>query len=210
MLPAARRPITPVMLDYKIQADDKSMYNTPPCWSIYIAGLVFAKMRADGGLAAALANNEKVRGSGWEGGVGRESKHIACLFVAVVRTPHCRCNAKSELAASHTNCCCPQHQPLSLVAALPCHILLERRRPRCCTTRLRAATASTTAPWTRVRTGRGSASSFMSTPCVINGSLHADALLWAAVGGNVLKHGCPRVALWKALMHLGPRGAPLL
>lgn len=54
------RPITPVMLDYKIQADDKSMYNTPPCWSIYIAGLVFAKMRADGGLAAALANNEKV------------------------------------------------------------------------------------------------------------------------------------------------------
>ncbi|PRW58734.1 phosphoserine aminotransferase [Chlorella sorokiniana] len=53
------RPITPVMLDYKVQADDKSMYNTPPCWSIYIAGLVFAKMRADGGLAAALANNEK-------------------------------------------------------------------------------------------------------------------------------------------------------
>lgn len=61
-----RRPITPVMLDYKVQADDKSMYNTPPCWSIYIAGLVFAKMRADGGLAAALANNEKV-GMGGEG-----------------------------------------------------------------------------------------------------------------------------------------------
>jgi len=50
------------MLDYAVQAGDKSMYNTPPCWSIYMCGLVFAKMRADGGLAAVQAANEKVRG----------------------------------------------------------------------------------------------------------------------------------------------------
>ncbi|KAL4445818.1 hypothetical protein ABPG77_009017 [Micractinium sp. CCAP 211/92] len=53
------RPITPVMLDYAVQAGDKSMYNTPPCFSIYMCGLVFAKMRAEGGLDAVLAANEK-------------------------------------------------------------------------------------------------------------------------------------------------------
>ena len=50
------------MMDLAVQAADQSMYNTPPCWSIYICGLVFAKMRADGGLAAVQAANEKVRG----------------------------------------------------------------------------------------------------------------------------------------------------
>jgi phosphoserine aminotransferase len=49
------------MLDYQVQAADKSMYNTPPCWSIYICGLVFAKMRRDGGLPAVQQLNEKVR-----------------------------------------------------------------------------------------------------------------------------------------------------
>lgn len=50
------------MLDYAVQAGDKSMYNTPPCFSIYMCGLVFAKMRAEGGLEAVLAANEKVCG----------------------------------------------------------------------------------------------------------------------------------------------------
>eukprot|EP00887_Chlorella_sp_A99_P000991 scaffold5.g991.t1 len=54
------RPITPVMLDYAVAAADGSMYNTPPCWAIYICGLVFAKMLRDGGLKAAQAFNEKV------------------------------------------------------------------------------------------------------------------------------------------------------
>ena len=40
----------PVMLDYKIQADNDSMYNTPPCYSIYIAGLVFKWLLNMGGL----------------------------------------------------------------------------------------------------------------------------------------------------------------
>ena len=38
------------MLDYKIQADNDSMYNTPPCYSIYIAGLVFKWLLNMGGL----------------------------------------------------------------------------------------------------------------------------------------------------------------
>ena len=30
------RPICPTMLDYKIHADNSSLYNTPPCYSIYV------------------------------------------------------------------------------------------------------------------------------------------------------------------------------
>ena len=41
---------TPAMLDYKIQADNDSMYNTPPTYAIYIAGLVFQWLKGLGGL----------------------------------------------------------------------------------------------------------------------------------------------------------------
>ena len=41
---------TPAMLDYKIQADNDSMYNTPPTYAIYIAGLVFQWLKKLGGL----------------------------------------------------------------------------------------------------------------------------------------------------------------
>jgi len=34
-------PNTPTMLDYKIHANNDSMYNTPPTFGIYMAGLVF-------------------------------------------------------------------------------------------------------------------------------------------------------------------------
>lgn len=43
--------MTPTMLDYKIMADNDSMFNTPPCYSIYMAGLVLNWIRDDiGGL----------------------------------------------------------------------------------------------------------------------------------------------------------------
>jgi phosphoserine aminotransferase len=44
--------ITPTMLDWKTAADNDSMYNTPPTYSIYLAGLVFKWLKAQGGLAA--------------------------------------------------------------------------------------------------------------------------------------------------------------
>jgi phosphoserine aminotransferase len=44
-------PGTPTMFDYKIHADHDSMYNTPPTYAIYIAGLVFKLLKARGGLA---------------------------------------------------------------------------------------------------------------------------------------------------------------
>jgi len=43
---------TPTMYDYKVHADNDSMYNTPATYGIYMAGLVFKWLKAKGGLAA--------------------------------------------------------------------------------------------------------------------------------------------------------------
>ena len=43
-------PVTPAMLDYKVQADNGWMYNTPPTYAVYIAGLVFQWLKKQGGL----------------------------------------------------------------------------------------------------------------------------------------------------------------
>ena len=48
---------TPSAFDYKIVADNDSMYNTPPTYAIYIAGLVFKWIKAQGGLTAMAAHN---------------------------------------------------------------------------------------------------------------------------------------------------------
>jgi phosphoserine aminotransferase len=50
-------PGTPMMLDYKIQADNESMLNTPPTYSVYIAGLTFQWLKRGGGLAAMEKHN---------------------------------------------------------------------------------------------------------------------------------------------------------
>ena len=49
----------PTMLDYKTMADNDSMYNTPPCYAIYIAGLVYKWALKNGGLEAMKERNEK-------------------------------------------------------------------------------------------------------------------------------------------------------
>ena len=41
---------TPTMFDYLTHAENESMYNTPPTFAIYIAGLVFKWLKAKGGL----------------------------------------------------------------------------------------------------------------------------------------------------------------
>ena len=50
---------TPTMLKYKTQADADSLYNTPPCYGIYICGKVFKWLKKQGGLAAMKEHNEK-------------------------------------------------------------------------------------------------------------------------------------------------------
>ncbi|MFN3883507.1 MAG: 3-phosphoserine/phosphohydroxythreonine transaminase [Rhodocyclaceae bacterium] len=55
-------PVPSAMLDYKTHADADSMYNTPPTYGIYIAGLVFQWLKRQGGLAAMEQKNiEKAR-----------------------------------------------------------------------------------------------------------------------------------------------------
>lgn len=50
---------TPTMLKWKTQADADSLYNTPPCYGIYICGKVFKWIKNLGGLEAMKAHNEK-------------------------------------------------------------------------------------------------------------------------------------------------------
>lgn len=52
------RDITPAMLDYKNMADNDSMYNTPPCWSIYMCKLVLEWIEKLGGLEEMKRRNE--------------------------------------------------------------------------------------------------------------------------------------------------------
>ena len=52
-------PGTPTMLTCKTHADANSLYNTPPCYGIYICGKVFKWLKKQGGLEAMKARNEK-------------------------------------------------------------------------------------------------------------------------------------------------------
>ena len=56
------RPETPTMLNFKVIADNDSMYNTPPCYSIYVAGLVYKWIKDLGGLEAMEKINKEKAG----------------------------------------------------------------------------------------------------------------------------------------------------
>jgi len=49
----------PTMLEWKTMAENDSMYNTPPCYPIYMAKLVYEWILGMGGLEAMKAVNEK-------------------------------------------------------------------------------------------------------------------------------------------------------
>ncbi len=49
----------PTMLKYKIHADKESLYNTPPCYSIYMCGLVYEWIKENGGVEAMQKINEE-------------------------------------------------------------------------------------------------------------------------------------------------------
>ena len=53
------RDYTPSMLDYKLMADNDSLYNTPPCYTIYICKLVLEWLKENGGLEAMRDRNVK-------------------------------------------------------------------------------------------------------------------------------------------------------
>lgn len=49
----------PTLLDYKTHVDAGSMFNTPPTYAIYMAGLVFKWVKENGGIKAMQETNEK-------------------------------------------------------------------------------------------------------------------------------------------------------
>ena len=51
--------ITPTMLNYKIMAENDSLYNTPPCYTIYMCKLVLEWIKEQGGVEAVYATNVK-------------------------------------------------------------------------------------------------------------------------------------------------------
>ena len=55
-------PFTPLMMSYKTMIDKDSMYNTPPCWCIYILGLVLDWVEEQGGLEE-MERRKKLRSS---------------------------------------------------------------------------------------------------------------------------------------------------
>ncbi|MEG0540972.1 MAG: 3-phosphoserine/phosphohydroxythreonine transaminase [Angelakisella sp.] len=52
------RDITPTMMDFKTHADEGSMFNTPPTYTIYMCGLVLEWLKENGGLEAIKKRNE--------------------------------------------------------------------------------------------------------------------------------------------------------
>jgi phosphoserine aminotransferase len=52
-------PRLPAMLNYKTHADNDSMYNTPPTFAVYVAGLVFQWLKKNGGIDAMERTNIK-------------------------------------------------------------------------------------------------------------------------------------------------------
>ena len=52
-------PGTPITFDYKVQADNDSMYNTPPTYALYMAGLGFQWLKELGGLTSMGDTNQR-------------------------------------------------------------------------------------------------------------------------------------------------------
>ncbi|MDR1042910.1 MAG: 3-phosphoserine/phosphohydroxythreonine transaminase, partial [Clostridiales Family XIII bacterium] len=55
-------PGTPTMMNYKKIAEKESLYNTPPCWQIYIAMLVLELIESEGGLTVMRERNVEKAG----------------------------------------------------------------------------------------------------------------------------------------------------
>ena len=76
----------PTMMNYKVQAENESRYNTPPAFGIYILGLVLKWLKAQGGLAAIEQVNER---------------KAAALYAELDRTefwhPHAEAGSRSRM-----------------------------------------------------------------------------------------------------------------
>ena len=58
LIPEGDLPGVPTMMQYRTHADARSLYNTPPCYAIYICGKVFKWLKSQGGLAGMQKTNQ--------------------------------------------------------------------------------------------------------------------------------------------------------
>jgi phosphoserine aminotransferase len=73
---------TPVMLRYATHAEEGSMYNTPPCYPIYVMGLVLEWVESEGGLAAITRRNRE------KAALLYDYLDASALFHPTVKPPH--------------------------------------------------------------------------------------------------------------------------
>ena len=73
---------TPTMLNYATHAEAKSLYNTPPCYNIYIAKMVFEWLVEQGGIPAMQKVNEH------KAGLLYDFLDNSNLFTGTVASPH--------------------------------------------------------------------------------------------------------------------------
>ena len=90
-------PCTPTAFNYRVVAENGSMYNTPPTYAIYIAGLVFKWIEDQGGLAAMAARNAEKAGLLYDA-LDRSAQERGGLFVTrVARECRSRMNVTFHL-----------------------------------------------------------------------------------------------------------------
>jgi len=75
-------PFTPTMLDYATHIKARSLFNTPPSYAIYIAGLVFEWLESQGGLTAMAQRNQA------KAAMLYQYLDHSRLFRAAVQPPH--------------------------------------------------------------------------------------------------------------------------
>jgi phosphoserine aminotransferase len=81
-LPLSPPSWTPAMLRYDTHIKERSMYNTPPCYEIYIMGLVLEWIKGEGGLPVIARRNEE------KAALLYDYLDASGLFRAVVQPPH--------------------------------------------------------------------------------------------------------------------------
>ncbi|MEY1662164.1 3-phosphoserine/phosphohydroxythreonine transaminase [Isoalcanivorax beigongshangi] len=82
-------PHVPTMLDYKVQADNGSMYNTPPTYAWYLSGLVFKWLKQQGGMPAMEALNLRKAGKLYDyiDGSGFYSNPVEKRYRSIMNVP---------------------------------------------------------------------------------------------------------------------------
>lgn len=94
-------PFTPTAFNYAVVAENGSMYNTPPTYAIYVAGLVFKWIEDQGGLAAMAARNAEKAGLLYDA-LDRSTLERGGLFVTrVARACRSRMNVTFHLRDEH-------------------------------------------------------------------------------------------------------------